>query len=103
MIKDNTDVAKHMIQGKLSILHKTPDDLGKDEGAIVKVNGDKAGCYRDKEGQLFIVDSTCTHMGCEVEWNSGDRTWDCPCHASRFSITGEVLEGPAVEPLKKIR
>lgn len=103
MIKDNADVAKHMIQGKLSILHKTPDDLGTDEGAIVKVNGDKAGCYRDKEGQLFIVDSTCTHMGCEVEWNSGDRTWDCPCHASRFSITGEVLEGPAVEPLKKIR
>ena len=103
MVKDNADVAKHLIQGKLSIVHKKPDDLGIDEGAIVKVNGDKAGCYRDKEGQLFIVDSTCTHMGCEVAWNSGDRTWDCPCHGSRYSITGEVIEGPAVEPLKKIR
>ncbi|MGE6377312.1 FAD-dependent oxidoreductase [Peribacillus muralis] len=103
MVEDNADVAKHMIKGKLAVIHKSPEDLGIDEGAIVKVDGDKAGCYRDHDGQLHIVDSTCTHMGCEVVWNSGDRTWDCPCHASRFSITGEVLDGPAVEPLKKIR
>ncbi|KRF65293.1 (2Fe-2S)-binding protein [Bacillus sp. Soil768D1] len=103
IVEDNADVAKHMIKGKLAVIHKTPEDLGIDEGAIVKVNGDKAGCYRDHEGQLHIVDSTCTHMGCEVAWNSGDRTWDCPCHASRYSITGEVLNGPAVEPLKKIQ
>lgn len=99
---DNSDVAKHLIQGKFAIIHKEIDDLHNDEGAIVKVNGDKAAVYRDTEGTCHIVDSTCTHMGCEVEWNSGDRTWDCPCHASRFSITGEVLEGPAVEPLRKI-
>ncbi|MGG0285761.1 FAD-dependent oxidoreductase [Peribacillus butanolivorans] len=103
IVEDNADVAKHMIKSKLAVIHKTPEDLGIDEGAIVKVNGDKAGCYRDHEGQLHIVDSTCTHMGCEVAWNSGDRTWDCPCHASRYSITGEVLNGPAVEPLKKIQ
>ncbi|WP_230127739.1 FAD-dependent oxidoreductase [Bacillus sp. CECT 9360] len=102
LIKDNADVAKHLIQGKFAMVHKGPDDLGKDEAAIVKINGSKAGCYRDKDGQLHAVDSTCTHMGCEVEWNSGERTWDCPCHASRFSISGEVLEGPAVEPLKKV-
>ncbi|MFD4816192.1 FAD-dependent oxidoreductase [Peribacillus butanolivorans] len=103
IVEDNADVAKHLIKSKLAVIHKTPEDLGIDEGAIVKVNGDKAGCYRDNEGQLHIVDSTCTHMGCEVTWNSGDRTWDCPCHASRYSITGEVLNGPAVEPLKKIQ
>ncbi|MFB6802834.1 FAD-dependent oxidoreductase [Peribacillus butanolivorans] len=103
IVEDNADVVKHMIKSKLAVIHKTPEDLGIDEGAIVKVNGDKAGCYRDHEGQLHIVDSTCTHMGCEVAWNSGDRTWDCPCHASRYSITGEVLNGPAVEPLKKIQ
>ncbi|MET3317952.1 UNVERIFIED_ORG: glycine/D-amino acid oxidase-like deaminating enzyme/nitrite reductase/ring-hydroxylating ferredoxin subunit [Peribacillus simplex] len=103
IVEDNADVAKHLIKSKLAVIHKTPEDLGIDEGAIVKVNGDKAGCYRDHEGQLHIVDSTCTHMGCEVTWNSGDRTWDCPCHASRYSITGEVLNGPAVEPLKKIQ
>jgi glycine/D-amino acid oxidase-like deaminating enzyme/nitrite reductase/ring-hydroxylating ferredoxin subunit len=102
IIKDNADVAKHLIQGKFAMVHQKPEDLGKDEAAIVKINGDKAGCYRDQDGQLHIVDSTCTHMGCEIEWNSGERTWDCPCHASRFSISGEVIEGPAVEPLKKI-
>ncbi|MGG3496858.1 FAD-dependent oxidoreductase [Peribacillus simplex] len=103
IVQVNADVAKHLIKGKLATILKTPEDLGIDEGAIVKVNGDKAGCYRDHDGQLYIVDSTCTHMGCEVAWNSGDRTWDCPCHSSRYSITGEVLNGPAVEPLKKIR
>ncbi|OIK12477.1 FAD-dependent oxidoreductase [Bacillus sp. MUM 13] len=102
LIKDNADVAKHLVQGKFSIVHKNPEDLANDEGAIVKVNGQKAGCYRDPEGKLHIVDSTCTHMGCEVEWNSGDRSWDCPCHGSRFSVSGEVLEGPAVEPLNVI-
>lgn len=103
MVKDNLDVAKHLIQGKLEFVVKTPDDLAADEGAIVTVHGKKAGCYRDPDGQLHLVDSTCTHMGCEVNWNSGERTWDCPCHGSRYSITGEVLEGPAVEPLKKVK
>lgn len=102
MIKDNVDVAKHLIQGKLEFVVRTPADLGDDEGAIVSLNGKKAGCYRDHDGQLHLVDSTCTHMGCEVNWNSGERTWDCPCHGSRYSIEGEVLEGPTVEPLKKI-
>ncbi|RFU62419.1 FAD-dependent oxidoreductase [Peribacillus glennii] len=102
IVKDNIDVAKQLIQGKFSMVQKNPEDLGNDEAAIVKINGNKAGCYRDEDGKLHIVDSTCTHMGCEVEWNSGERTWDCPCHGSRFSINGEVLEGPAVEPLKKV-
>ncbi|MDQ0218619.1 FAD-dependent oxidoreductase [Peribacillus cavernae] len=102
VMKDNADVAKHLIQGKFAMVYQTPDDLGNDEAAIVKINGDKAGCYRDKDGQLHIIDSTCTHMGCEVEWNSGERTWDCPCHASRYTIDGEIIEGPAVEPLKKV-
>ena len=69
---------------------------------LFSINGKRAGCYRDQDGQLHLVDSTCTHMGCEVNWNSGERTWDCPCHGSRYSIDGEVLEGPSVEPLRKV-
>lgn len=102
LVIDNADVAKHLIAGKLEIIHRQPDDLDNDEGSIVKVNGRRAGAYKDKDGNLFVVDTTCTHMGCEVEWNNGDRTWDCPCHGSRFAITGEVMEGPAERPLKLI-
>lgn len=98
----NADVAKHFVKGKLEFVQKEPSDLSKDEGCVVMVNGERAGAYRDQEGQLHIVDTTCTHLGCEVEWNHGDRTWDCPCHGSRFSYEGEVVDGPAVKPLKKV-
>lgn len=101
-IMQNADVAKHLIKGKLDIAHKRIADISKDEGAIVVVNGQRTGAYKDKDGIVHCVDTTCTHMGCEVEWNSGDLTWDCPCHGSRFSIDGDVVEGPAKKPLKKI-
>ncbi|UHA76257.1 FAD-dependent oxidoreductase [Paenibacillus sp. 481] len=101
-IVQNVDVAKHLIGGKLEIVRKKPESLSNDEGAVVSVNGKRAGAYKDEHGTLHIVDTTCTHLGCEVEWNVGDRSWDCPCHGSRFSIDGSVLEGPASKPLKKI-
>ncbi|MBS4173095.1 FAD-dependent oxidoreductase [Bacillus sp. FJAT-49736] len=101
-ISTNVDVAKHLLEGKLEYPLMNVHDLEKDEGAVVRVNGKRAGAYRDKEGKIHIVDTTCTHLGCEVEWNSGDRTWDCPCHGSRFSIHGDVMEGPAESPLEKI-
>jgi glycine/D-amino acid oxidase-like deaminating enzyme/nitrite reductase/ring-hydroxylating ferredoxin subunit len=102
LVVDNVDVAKHLIGGKLEMVRRKPEDLAPDEGSAVTVKGRRAGAYRDKEGKLYIVDTTCTHMGCEVEWNDGERTWDCPCHGSRFSITGEVMEGPAERPLKSV-
>lgn len=98
----NVDVAKHLIEGKLEFVRKSPEDLENDEGSVVTVNGKRAGAYRDGKGKLHIVDTTCTHMGCEVEWNHGERSWDCPCHGSRFSYDGEVLEGPAKRPLPKL-
>lgn len=101
-ITQNADVAGHLVAGKLDIVRRNPEELKPDEGAHVAVNGHKAGAYRDSSGKLYLVDATCTHMGCEVEWNDGDRSWDCPCHGSRFSYTGEVLEGPAKEPLARL-
>lgn len=102
LVVDNFDVAKQLIGGKLEMVLRKPEDLALDEGAAVTIRGRRAGAYRDKEGKLYLVDTTCTHMGCEVEWNDGDRTWDCPCHGSRFSIEGEVMEGPAEKPLKPV-
>ncbi|WP_458415278.1 FAD-dependent oxidoreductase [Schinkia sp. CFF1] len=97
---ENADVAKHLLKGKLELADKSLDDLKNDEGAVVMINGTRKGAYRDSEGKLHIVDTTCTHVGCECNWNDGDRTWDCPCHGSRFSYTGEVIEGPAEKPLQ---
>lgn len=97
---ENANVAAHLIKGKLQLSNINPDTLVKDEGAIISVKGERKGAYKDTDGKLHIVDTTCTHIGCEVEWNSGERTWDCPCHGSRFSYTGEVIEGPAEKPLQ---
>ncbi|MFC5463411.1 FAD-dependent oxidoreductase [Lederbergia graminis] len=102
LIKENVNVAANLIGGKLDRPDKEIKDVANGEGAAITYKGKRAGAYKNEAGELFVVDTTCTHMGCEVNWNSGDNTWDCPCHGSRFSYTGEVVEGPAEKPLKKI-
>lgn len=100
-VVENVDVAGSLIAGKVGVTFKEPHDVKPNEGALVMVDGQKCGAYRDEAGQLHVVDATCTHLGCEVEWNHGDRTWDCPCHGSRYTVEGEVIEGPAKQPLGK--
>lgn len=97
-IVENADVAKHLIKGKLA---RIPDDIdiGKGEGKVVEADGNRTGAYRDEAGKLHLVNTTCTHMGCEMNWNSAERSWDCPCHGSRFTWSGSIIDGPAVEPL----
>jgi len=73
------------------------DDLARGEGKVLEDR--HIALSRDEQGDLHAVSSVCTHVGCEVEWNGADRTWDCPCHGSRFSPTGKVLRGPAMSPL----
>jgi len=98
-IKTNADVAKELVKGKLKPTDKRVDELGLDEGAIVKHNGEHVAAYRDPDGHVSMVGSACTHMGCTVNWNQAERSWDCPCHGSRFKPNGEVIEGPAVKSL----
>ncbi|ALC92403.1 (2Fe-2S)-binding protein [Bacillus sp. FJAT-18017] len=98
----NLEVAGHFVKGKLEFVPKDPEDLKVGEGGVVLVNGKRAGGYKDETGQLYLVDTTCTHLGCECEWNHAEKTWDCPCHGSRFSYGGDVVEGPAIEALKKL-
>ncbi|GAK07311.1 LOW QUALITY PROTEIN: Rieske [2Fe-2S] iron-sulfur protein [Geomicrobium sp. JCM 19038] len=99
-LRENLNVATHLIKGKLDGTKQSLGKLERGTGTVFKHNGQRSGAYRDDDGQLHIVDTTCTHLGCEVNWNDGDRTWDCPCHGSRFSYTGEVIEGPAEKPLQ---
>ena len=77
------------------------DDLAPGEGDIVEHDGEKVAGYRDEDGTLLAVSPTCTHLGCQVNWNGAERSWDCPCHGSRFAPDGSVLQGPAVHRLER--
>ena len=76
-----------------------PSDLDPGEGRVASVGARQVALSRDLEGNLHALSARCTHMGCIVNWNSSERTWDCPCHGSRFAQDGRVVEGPAVAPL----
>ncbi len=67
------------------------------QAEIINYHGKRAGAYRDENGELHVVNLRCPHRGCELTWNTADRTWDCPCHGSRFSYTGACLSNPAEE------
>lgn len=101
-VEHNADVAYQLVKGKVGMTHKHLEDIAVGEGAHVRIDGQKCGAYRDENGQLHVVDATCKHLGCEVEWNDGDKSWDCPCHGSRYSINGDVIEGPSELSLKKV-
>jgi glycine/D-amino acid oxidase-like deaminating enzyme len=75
--------------------------LAPGEGGIVRLGGEKVAGHRRDDGTLVAVSPTCTHLGCQVNWNRAERSWDCPCHGSRFSPDGDVLHGPAVHPLER--
>lgn len=74
-------------------------ELRDGEGAVMKLGGKPVAVSRGEDGDLRAVSGVCTHMGCSVKWNSGERSWDCGCHGSRFAPTGEILHGPAAQPL----
>jgi glycine/D-amino acid oxidase-like deaminating enzyme/nitrite reductase/ring-hydroxylating ferredoxin subunit len=81
-----------------------PEDASKispGRGDIVKLHGERVAAYRDDQGVLHTLDPSCRHMGCIVSWNDAERTWDCPCHGSRYNVRGEVVHNPAVHGLKK--
>jgi nitrite reductase/ring-hydroxylating ferredoxin subunit len=75
------------------------DAIAPGEGAIVRQGMHKLALYRDERGAMHALSATCTHLGCVVHWNSAERSWDCPCHGSRFDVDGKVLHGPAVRAL----
>ncbi len=102
MLTYNADVTKHLVKGKLDHPKVDIDTLKNNEACITTKDGNRVGVYKDNQGMLHAVDTTCTHLGCEVTWNKAELSWDCPCHGSRFSIYGEVLNGPAVKSLQKV-
>lgn len=101
-VKENINVAMQLIKdypqfGEVESL----SEIDKLEGRTLQVNGEKLAAYRDENGELHVHSAICPHMKCIINWNDAEKTWDCPCHGSRFSVDGEVIEGPALDPLEK--
>ena len=77
-------------------------ELRPGEGGIIERQGEKLAAYVNDGGDLHLMSARCTHMGCTVAWNPGEKTFDCPCHGSRYSPTGAVVNGPAGRPLPPV-
>ena len=102
LLKENANVVKRYVGDRLRTdLRRAPDDLAPGEAGVLRKGAGRVAAYRDPDGKLHVVSAACTHMGCTVTWNTAETTWDCPCHGSRFTADGEVLEGPALRPLER--
>lgn len=101
-IKENISVVGHLINDYIfKGNEKELSEIKTDEAKIVDFNGQKVAAYKDENERFHLVSAQCPHMGCIVHWNSGEKSWDCPCHGSRFSMEGKILEGPAISDLQR--
>jgi Rieske Fe-S protein len=79
------------------------DEITPGEGAVMRSGLKKIAVYKDHEGRVFGMNALCTHLKCVVHWNKNEKTWDCPCHGSRFDALGKVIKGPAMNDLERIK
>lgn len=93
-------VTKSFITNRVNIKEGDLSNIKNDNGGIIKVNGMNVGIYKNKNGEIYAVNPTCTHLGCLLTWNNLDKTWDCPCHGSRFDYNGKNLYDPAFKDLE---
>jgi glycine/D-amino acid oxidase-like deaminating enzyme/nitrite reductase/ring-hydroxylating ferredoxin subunit len=100
-IKENFDNVGEMIKDYLHIEKKDLEAIAPGEGKVINIGTDKIAVCRTANGSLEAVSAICTHMYCVVHWNGSEKSWDCPCHGSRFKTNGDVIEGPALWPLGK--
>ena len=104
----NRDEVKNMVTDtlKAQVVDRVKEENNskpeKEEGKIIERNGEKIGVYIDENGKTFAVKPVCTHLGCMLSWNKEDKTWDCPCHGSRFDYTGKQIENPAIKDLEQV-
>ena len=102
-VKENIDYPYYLIRDRFAGAEaKSLRAVKRGQGKVIERLGAKVAAYRDAAGSVTLCSAICTHMGCVVGWNTAERTWDCPCHGSRFKPTGEVISGPAEAPLPEV-
>jgi Rieske Fe-S protein len=100
---ENLNVAKQYAKDWLSGGEvSSADEVRPGEGAVLRRGLSKVAVYRDEQGACHERSAVCPHLGCIVHWNGAEKTWDCPCHGSRFGALGEVISGPANRPLAEV-
>ena len=97
--KENLNVAKEIVDGYISSDAIEGEDIAPNSGAVIRRGAKKIALFRDAEGDLREFSAMCPHKGCIVQWNAFERSFDCPCHGSRFDAEGKVLNGPTAEGL----
>ncbi|GHJ37814.1 FAD-dependent oxidoreductase [Streptomyces sp. TS71-3] len=102
LVERGADTARYFVGDRLpGRAEPTADGIARGQGAVVRSGARHLAVYRDEDGGEHALSARCTHLGCLVRFNDAERTWECPCHGSRFGTDGEVLQGPAVHPLKR--
>jgi glycine/D-amino acid oxidase-like deaminating enzyme/nitrite reductase/ring-hydroxylating ferredoxin subunit len=102
-LSENVDFPLHLLSDALKApTARSLDEVPRGDGRIVRVHGRRVAAYRDESGRLHTVSPICTHLGCHVVFNTTEKSWDCPCHGSRFGVDGGVLDGPASQALEQI-
>jgi Rieske Fe-S protein len=99
-LKENLNVAAQYSDFASAADVDTSAEIANGTGALVRDGLKKLAVYRDSQGQLHKHSAVCPHLGCIVDWNAGENTWDCPCHGSRFDPYGKVLNGPSTIDLE---
>jgi glycine/D-amino acid oxidase-like deaminating enzyme/nitrite reductase/ring-hydroxylating ferredoxin subunit len=100
-LKENKDYPYYLAKTEAAeTVGGSLDEVGCGEGRILRIDGQKVAVHRDEHGTVTTLCPVCPHLGCLVAWNSAEKTWDCPCHGSRFTAKGEVIAGPAEKPLE---
>ena len=104
VLSENIDYPRRMLADRLSGTLGAGEEalasIAPGEGRVLSLGGERLAVYRNANGQLGALSATCTHLGCLVHWNTTEKSWDCPCHGSRFDPHGRVLNGPAVNALE---
>jgi glycine/D-amino acid oxidase-like deaminating enzyme/Rieske Fe-S protein len=99
-MKENKDYPYYLAKSEITAIPANSlDAVARGEGKILRIHGQKVAAYRDAQGALTTLCPVCPHLGCTVAWNGAEKTWDCPCHGSRFTATGALMGGPAEKPL----
>ena len=103
-LRENKDYPYYLIRDRFAgTEERSLRAVKRGEGKIIEYEGEQVAAYRDEAGASTLRSAICTHMGCLVDWNEAERTWDCPCHGSRFKPNGAVIAGPAEAPLAPVK